>query len=143
MSLSKKSAEIHRLLKAFEAEAAKFHDLRLSRFFIPQIGPSSNRKFRSPHHVIMLWQYYGAVSTDEDKNRLLANLQDSDLKWGLRGAELSSLAAIEGKACDLFVRMAQRAGCLFDEEEVGTIKSRVISESCRASDPNTPLPNRL
>lgn len=128
MSLSKKSAEIHRLLKAFEAEASKFHDLQLSTFFITQSGASSDRKFSSPNHAIMLWQYYGSISVDEDSHRLLANLQGSELKWGLRGAEFSSFAVIEGKVCDLFVRMAQRAGSLFDEEEVRTIKSRVVSE---------------
>lgn len=128
MSLSNQSPEIQRLLKAFEAEASKFHDLRLSTFLVTQSAASADRKFMSPNHVIMLWQYYGPIGTDQDTHRLLANLEDSELNWGLRGAELSSFAAIEGTACDLFVRMAQRAGSLFDEEEARTIKSRVVDE---------------
>ncbi len=128
MSLSKQSAEIERLVKLFEAEASKFHDLQLSTFFVTQSGASSDRKFISPNHAVMLWQYYGPIGGDEDTDRLLGNLQDSELKLGLRGAALSSFALIEGKACDLFVRMAQRAGSLFDEEEARTIKSRVVNE---------------
>lgn len=128
MSLSNQSPEIQRLLKAFEAEASKFHDLRLSTFFVTQSGVSSDRKFISPNHTIMLWQYYGSMGAEQDTQRLLANLQDSDLKWGLRGAELTSFAVIEGAACGLFVRMAQRAGSLFDEEEARTIKFRVVEE---------------
>jgi hypothetical protein len=128
MTLSRKSAEIQRLLKMFEDEASKFHDLRLSTFYVTQSEPRSRRKFASPHHAIMLWQYYGLVRTGQDIEGFLANLQDSDLRWGLRGAELTSLAVLEGSACDLFVRMAQRAGSLFDEDEARTIKTRVISE---------------
>ena len=53
MSLSSKSAEIHRLLEAFEVEASKFHDLRLSTLFVTQTGASFDRKFVSPHHEII------------------------------------------------------------------------------------------
>jgi uncharacterized protein YqfB (UPF0267 family) len=73
----------------------------------------------------MLWQYYGRLAANEDTDRLMNNLQQSELQWGLRGAELSSFAVIEGAATPLFVRMALRAGSLFDEEEVRTIRSRV------------------
>lgn len=128
MPLSTRTAEIQRLLKAFETEASKFHDLRLSTFLVTQSGANVDRKFISPNHTIMLWQYYGPISHEDDTARFLANLQESELKWGLRGAEISSFAVIEGQPYDLFVRMAQRAGNLFDEEEAGTIKSRVIDE---------------
>lgn len=128
MTLSRKSAEIQRLIEAFEVEASKFHDLRLSTFYVTQGGPTAERKFASPNHVIMLWQYYGRVETDQDTQDFLANLEDSDLKWGLRGAKLTSFAVLEGAACDLFIRMAQRAGSLFDEDEALMIRSRVISE---------------
>jgi hypothetical protein len=128
MSLRNQSAEIHRLISAFEAEAAKFHDIRLSTILFTQSRPSSDRKFISPNHVVMLWQYYGRIGADQDTQRLLNNLQESKLQWGLRGAELSSFAVIEGAACALFLRMAQRAGSLFDEEEARTIQSRVVDE---------------
>lgn len=128
MSLSNQSAEIQRLLKAFEIEASRFHDLRLSTFLVTQSGTSANRQFTSPNHTIMLWQYYGPVDANQDTHRLLANLQGSDLNWGIRGAELSSFAVVEGDACNLFVRMAQRAGSLFDDEEARTIKRRVVDE---------------
>jgi len=128
MPLATQTAEIQRLLKAFEAEASKFHDVRLSTFRVTQSGASVDRKFISPNHTIMLWQYYGPIGPEDDTARFLANLQESELKWGLRGAESSSFAVVEGQAYDLFVRMAQRAGSLFDEEEARTIKSRVIDE---------------
>ncbi|MCX7017274.1 MAG: TIR domain-containing protein [Candidatus Sumerlaeota bacterium] len=128
MPLRNQSAEIHRLLSAFEAEAAKFHGIRLSTFFVTQSGPSPNRRLISPNHAVMLWQYYGSIRADHETQRFLNNFQESDLQWGLRGAELSSFAVIEGTACDLFVRMALRAGSLFDEEEARTITSRVVDE---------------
>lgn len=139
MSLSNQSAEIHRLIKAFEVEALKFHDLQLSTFLITHNELSSSRQFTTPNHVILLWQYYGPAGIDPDTSCLLADLKDSELKWGLRGAQLSSFALIEGKVCDLFVRMAQRAGSLFDEKEARTIKSRVVDEilcSARAENPS-------
>jgi hypothetical protein len=143
MPLSTQTAEIQRLLTAFEAEASKFHDVRLSTFFVTQSGTSVDRKFDSPNHTIMLWQYYGPIGPEDDTARFLADLQDSELKWGLRGAEISSFAVVEGKAYDLFVRMAQRAGSLFDEEEAGTIKRRVTNEIFRMSDLTTHPRSRL
>lgn len=138
MSFSNKSIEIYRLIKAFEAEASKFHDLRLSTFFITQSGVSCGRKFILPHHAIMLWQYYGLVETDRDAHDLFDNIQDSELKWGISGAELSSFAVIEGKECDLFVRMAKRAGSLFDVKEARTIQSRVVTEILQSERTNDP-----
>ena len=40
----------------------------------------------------------------------------------------TQFGVIEGQACQLFVRMATRAGSLFSEEEAQHIKSRVVSE---------------
>lgn len=128
MSLSTQTAEIHRLLKAFETEASRFHDLRLSTFLVTQEGASVNRKFISPNHMIMLWQYYGPIGREDEMARFLANLQESELKWGLRGSEISSFAVVEGRVCDRFVRMAQRAGSLFDETEAASINHRVVAE---------------
>ncbi|MBS1208298.1 MAG: disease resistance protein [Proteobacteria bacterium] len=128
MPLSTKSAEIQRLLKAFEGEASKFTDIQLSTFFVGQQGASVDRTFSSPNHAIMLWQYYGQLDSARDTDHLGTNIQESELQWGLRGAETSAFAIIEGHAYDLFVRMAQRAGSLFDEQEARTIKCRVTDE---------------
>ena len=114
MSLREQSAEINRLIAAFAAEAAKFHDIQLSALFFTQSRPKANRKFSSPNHAVMLWQYYGRIRADREIQGLLTNIKESDFQWGLRGAELSSFAVIEGAACALFVRMAKRAGSLFD-----------------------------
>ena len=76
----------------------------------------------------MLWQYYGAIERDGGLDRFSKNVVESDLKWGLRGAELSCMGILEGEAYDLFVRMAQRAGSLFDESEARLVKSRTVEE---------------
>jgi len=76
----------------------------------------------------MLWQYYGKIEPKGGAERLIRNLKNSDLQWGLRGAELSAFAVIEGESCNLFCRMAKRAGSLFNEKESDLIKSRVVGE---------------
>ncbi len=128
MSLRKKQGEIRRLIVAFEAEAAKYHDIQLSTFFVTQNTSSSDRKFSSPNHTIMLWQYYGLIKPEQDAQRLLTNIHESEFQWGLKGAELSSFAVVEGATCDLFARMAKRAGSLFSDNEARTIKSHVVDE---------------
>jgi hypothetical protein len=95
MSLRGKSAEIHRLISAFEVEAAKFHAVRFSTFFVTQDSISSDKQFISPSHTVMLWQYYGRIAAGHDAQTLMSNIQESDLQWGFRGAELSSFAVIE------------------------------------------------
>jgi hypothetical protein len=138
MPLLTQTAEIHRLIKAFEVEASKFHDVQLSTFLVTQSGASTDRKFNSPNHTIMLWQYYGSIGPEDETARFLADLQESELKWGLRGAAISSFAIVEGHEYDLFVRMAQRAGSLFDDEEAGTIKLRVVEEILQSQRPAHP-----
>lgn len=128
MSLRKKQAEIHRLRDAFEIEAAKFHDLRLSTFSVAKGEALSDNKFSSPHHAISLWQYYGSNASESDVQQLVKNLRESDPKWGVRGAETSLFAVLEGSSCELFVRMAKRAGSLFNEKEARNIKSRVLGD---------------
>ena len=128
MSLKDKSIEIQRLIEAFETEAGKFHDIQFHTYHISQVGgPFLTRTFSSPNHAITLWQYYGNLSTD-DIERFVANLQDSDLQWGLRGAAFTFIGVIEGEATPLFVRMATRAGSLFSEKESRYIKSRVVTD---------------
>jgi hypothetical protein len=131
MPLSTKTPEIRRLIEAFENEARQFHDVRLGLFYMTQQGSYPDRKFLSPNHTIMLWQHYGLVGPFGGVDRFVENLQHSDMTWGVRGAELSCYAVIEGAKYDLFVRMASRAGSLFDEEEVKTIKLRIAKETMR------------
>jgi len=128
MSLKNKRAEIKRLIGSFEREADKFHDLTFSLFYVTDEGPVDNRKFKSPNHTIMLWQYYGIISPQGGVVKFVENFRNSDLQWGVRGAELSAFAVIEGESCALFARMAKRAGSLFNEKESSVLKSRVVSE---------------
>ena len=128
MSLKKKKTEIRRLIKAFEQEADKFHDIKFSTYLIASEGNVENRKFESPNHTIMLWQYYGDMTSKGGSEGFVDNLKESDFQWGVRGSELSSFAIIEGKTCNLFARMAKRAGNLFNEKEAIVIKSRVTNE---------------
>lgn len=132
MSLRKKKPEIKRLISAFEREADKFHEVSFSVFYVTDKGPINSRKFISPNHTIMLWQYYGKIEPENGAERLLQNLKDSDLQWGLRGAKLSALAVVEGESCGLFCRMAKRAGNLFNEKESSTVKSRVVEDILEA-----------
>lgn len=129
MSLTKKSREIQRLLKAFEAEADKFHEISFHTYTITQHGSSNiERKFYQPNHTIVLWQYHGLLDSKADQKRLAKNVAESDQQWGLRGSELSLIGVVEGDATPLFVRMASRAAHLFNEEESTFIRSRVVSE---------------
>lgn len=125
MALREQKQEIRRLIAAFENEAAKNHAFQLSAFFVTQNGPSSTRLFSHPNHTIMLWQYYGGLEPERGPDKFINNLQDSDMKWGVRGAELTSFAVLEGPSCDQFVRLAMRAGSLFDKDEVLTITGAI------------------
>ncbi len=128
MSLSSKADELRRLINSFESEAAKFHPLTLTTLFMTQKKQNFDRPFANPNHAIMLWQYYGALEAAQDFESLTADITKSDLKWGLRGADLTSFGILEGEGCELFVRMAQRAGSLFDEAETREIKSKIANE---------------
>lgn len=128
MSVRKKKSEIERLITAFEREADQFHEISFSMFYIADEGAIDPREFESPNHAIMLWQYYGKIDRQTGADRLIRNLKNSNLKWGIRGAKLSAFAVIEGKSCDLFSRMAKRAGNLFNQKESDAIKSRIVDE---------------
>lgn len=128
MALKNKTAELKRLISAFESEAAKFHPLSLTTFYVTPEGPDIDRSFAKPNHAIVLWQYMGAIESTEDADRLASNVTGSDLQWGLRGADLTRCAVLEGEGCELFVRMAQRAGSLFDDDEARAIKKNVADE---------------
>jgi len=128
MALSNKTEELKRLICLFESEAAKFHPLTLSILFVTLEGTSFNRRFATPNHAIMLWQFYGSVNGEHGAERLFADLKQSDLQYGIRGAYFSSVAILEGEGCDLFVQMAKRAGSLFDEAEARSVKSKIAEE---------------
>lgn len=128
MSLRKQHLEIQRLIDAFTIEAGQFHDISFSTFFVSQVDSSSDRQFSSPNHTIMLWQYYGLMQPDTGADNLLKNLRESDLQWGLKGASLSSFGVIEGSATPLFLRMAKRAGSLFNHKEAQAIQVRLLEE---------------
>ncbi|MCQ2038215.1 MULTISPECIES: TIR domain-containing protein [Stutzerimonas stutzeri subgroup] len=132
MSLRKKKPEIKRLISAFEREADKFHEISFSVFYVTDKGLVDSRRFLSPNHTIMLWQYYGKIEPETGAERFLQNLKDSDLQWGLRGSKLSAFAVVEGETCGLFCRMAKRAGSLFNEKELSKVKSRVIGDILEA-----------
>lgn len=128
MPLAERTEELKRLIQAFETEAGRFYPLTLSLLYATQEGLSFNRPIEQPNHAVMLWQYYGAIQSKRRTVGLAKNLEDSDLKWGIRGAERSCFGLLEGDGCELFVRMAQRAGAIFDENEVNSFKSRVVQE---------------
>jgi hypothetical protein len=127
--LINKTQEIERLIKAFELEADKYHDIEFHTYLIRQEGLSGiERKFRKPNHAIMLWQYIGQLGNENALKNFENNLKESDLKWGIRGAQLTKYGVIEGAGTDHFLRMAKRAAGLFSEEESMTFKSRVVNE---------------
>lgn len=128
MSLREKHNEIRRLIEAFEVEAQKFHDLRFSVHYVTQEKPKISKKFVSPNHCIMLWQYYGEIDPASDVDVFMKNLEKSNLQWGVRGAFLTAMGLIEGPEVNLFIRMANRAGNLFNQEEADLIKQRVLNE---------------
>lgn len=138
MSLNTKADELQRLIRAFEFEAGRFHPLTLTTFFIPQETQNLDRPFIRPNHTIMLWQYYGAFRSDQDIERFVTNLTESHLQWGLRGAELSRFCVLEGEGHELFVRMAQRAGSLFDQAEAQAIHSKIVNEVVAAEQARQP-----
>ena len=129
MPIRDKTNEIQRLIESFEAEAGNFHDLRFYAYYVTSDGQISiDREFTQPNHAIMLWQYYGAVGSEESIDQLISDINNSDLKWCLRGAALTRFGLIEGDETKLFVRMAMRAGSLFDIDEAAYIESQVISD---------------
>ena len=128
MPLSTKTKEIERLIRAFETEADKFHDIEFHTYEYTQEGTHENRKFRNPNHAIMLWQYIGRLGISGAAEQFTNDIKDSNLKWGIRGAEVTQFGVIEGPATELFVKMAKRAGSLFDQEEAMIFKSRVVKE---------------
>ena len=129
MSIQNKRQELIRLQTVFETEAAQFNDLSLSILYLVQKHSLFNRVFRSPNHVIMLWQYYGLVNSSDDISRLFNNVQESLIaNMGLRGSEFSCYAVLEGSSLDRFIKMAVRAGSIFSDEEKRTIHMNCFND---------------
>jgi hypothetical protein len=130
MPSPRKTEELKRLQSAFESEAAKFHDASLSIFYFTQEHFPTGRKFQSPNHMVMLWQYYGQLSDDDAQiRRFVENLQASDIKRaGVRGSNFSCFALVEGTEVARFVRMATRAGSVFSEDEAQRIRMRASKD---------------
>lgn len=129
ITLNQKKIEIKRLTRAFEKQANKFHKIEFNTYLYQQ-GKETirNRKFKEPNHVIMLCQYIGKLSGENEINKFISNVNDSNWQWGLRGAELTKYGVIEGKATDKFVRMAKRAGALFNQEESFSFNTRIANQ---------------
>lgn len=129
MSLNNRTQEIKRLIKAFEEEANQYHDIEFHTYLVRQEGSSGiERNFRKPNHVIMLWQYIGQLGTDDEVEKFSNNVEHSNLKWGIRGAQMTQFGVIEGSGTNQFVRMAKRAGSIFNEKESLAFKSYVVNE---------------
>jgi TIR domain len=124
MSLRKNTSEVQRLIAAFEQHAATFNDISFSVFVVASDREPPQDKFLQPNHAITLWQYYGTVGTELERSRLLQH----DTNWGVRGAKLSLIGVIQGSATPLFVRMAKRAGSLFNRKEVDAFKLQVLDD---------------
>ncbi|KAB7613301.1 TIR domain-containing protein [Amylibacter sp. SFDW26] len=131
--------EIIRLIKAFNKEAAKLHDVSIEQVVITQSNLGKQEVENSGHYVL-LWQYYGSVGGDDDIENLLENLKRSDLQIGMKGAELSQFAIVKGKKQqrDKFIKLALRAGNLFNKEQAEEIKRRVLNDITDAEKKNKP-----
>lgn len=123
MSVKKNREELLRLKNAFEEEAARFHDTQFSVLYFTQEEPLQNERYRRPNHVVMLWQYWGALE-ESTTEQLADDVFNSDRVWGIRGSKFSAMALIEGEQTDLFVRMAKRAGSIFSQNEALRIRMR-------------------
>jgi len=128
VSIRKKHKELLRLQEAFETEASHFHDLSLSILYLTQMKPPKNRTFKSPSHVIVLWQYYGVVNSQYQIAEFFTNVNESDFSIGVRGSEFSCYAALEGPVTDRFIRMAKRAGSVFSDKERQIIKAQCYGD---------------
>lgn len=86
MFLTNKTIEIKRLIKAFENQANKFHKIEFHTYEYNQGQVSDNIMFKQPNHLIMLWQYIGKLNGNNEINKFVSNANESNLKWGIRGA---------------------------------------------------------
>ncbi len=139
MPISDKHSEISRLIAAFETEAQKFHPTVFTLEYLTPPSYAFSRPIEpKKHHGIMLWQFYGTLDGEQDAARLAQAAASGQVILGLPGAELTCMGIVEGEGYELFVRMAVRAGSLFDEREAAEIKlqlSRELTDAARAREP--------
>lgn len=128
MSLRKKKKELQRLLKSFEEEASKYHDLNFSVVYITPGWASHEDKLIESNHAIPLWQYYGKVSTVDSYNKLMSDVRNHNPMYGVPGAKFYSFGVLEGENIQLFLRIAKRAGNVFSEKESIKIKTSILDE---------------
>lgn len=143
MPISEKQSELSRLVVAFEAEAQKFHPTVFTLEYLAPPAYSFARAIEpKKHHGIMLWQFYGTLDSEQDAVRLAGAATSGHHILGLPGAQLTCMGIIEGEGFELFVRMALRAGSLFDEDEASEIKlrlSRELIDAAQAREPGRKL----
>ncbi|MBC3926941.1 TIR domain-containing protein [Undibacterium sp. CY21W] len=140
MNPQSRAKEVHRLITAFEHQAAQFHDLTFSIEYIAKDQNAFSRPIKKKHHGIFLWQFVGLLGNNGDNKNLVKTLTTSDLTWGVPNAELTCLGIIEGEAFETFVAMAKRAGSIFTKKEAYEFKTRMLSEIIeaeRAKNPTT------
>ena len=128
MSIRKKHKEISRLIEMFEQEASMFHELTFSIYYVTKENSDLTNSFHEKNHAVMLWQYQGLLGDEKTADIFIKNLETSDLKWGVRDSECSLFFFIEGETVKRFVRMAKRAGSIFNEKESREIQLRIVNE---------------
>ena len=109
--ISARRKEWIRLRKSFEVEAEKYHDVKMSVFYVAQGKPTKTEKLNRPNHAINLWQFYG--EGDESRERLT---KAKFTKFGITGAEISAFGVISGKQTELFCKIAKRSGSLMPDK---------------------------
>ena len=113
--------EWKRMQDDFEAEARKYHDVKMSICIVTQDGPPTADKFPVPNYSINLWQYFGSTGCENTMERLRSMKLTN---FGVSGAEITALGVIVGEQTDLFRKMALRAGTLLPDEI-----SRIVVEN--------------
>ncbi len=106
-------SEWRRVRSDFEAEAQKYHDVKMSTFYVIKDGPPIQDTFSEPNHAINLWQYYGSTQSSDTVGRFCGAIPTD---FGVPGAELSAFGLIVGVQTDLFCKMAIRSGSLLPNE---------------------------
>ena len=128
--------EWKRLRADFEVESRKYHNAKMSIFYISKDEPPKRGKFPQPNHAINLWQYYGSTQSE----KTMEGLRSLKLtKFGAVGAELSAFGLITGKQTDLFCKMAKRAGSLLPDKVNKIIADRLFQILEEAKEPGKPV----
>ncbi len=128
--------EWNRLRTDFETEARKYHDVRMSIFYVDKDMPTPQQVFPHPNHTISLWQYYGSSQSADIVGRLSS---ETLTDFGVSGAELSAFALVIGQQTNLFCRMATRAGSLVPDQVNHIITGDIAQKFAVAFRPGKPV----